>query len=836
MICEKCNQEKPEEKFIERETGGLSDICLTCRRGGKCFHGKRKEKCTEGCKQLCRHWNEPEKCHECDQGKKCIHGTRRKRDCPACGGDNICEHQKIRGRCTDCGGKWLCPHKRQKNDCQECEGKNICIHKRRKRTCPECDGSSLCEHKKQRTHCIKCPGDHICPHGKLKLACMKCEGKATCIHKTQRYTCKKCGGNGICSHDIIRYNCKICHTQSFCIHGRRHDLCPVCRGKGICIHRKIFCLCSECGGSSLCKEHKKRKDQCVECGTAYCKHGTWTKSCPKCHPEKSCKRCGEVFIRKTSKFRPYCSTCFCIEFPDHEFSIKSRLKEKYFVNAIVEAFPDEKMLFNKTVPKGKSKRRPDIFIDRGDFCLINELDEHAHNGETTLQRAVRNHQLWKDIGFRPLIIIRFNPDSYTEDNEKYDSCFTFENGKMSVDEEEWKERFSILCDIMNNALNAQPAQGITEHYLFYGNLVKNGGDKLKKISTPHEMQMPVKRKPRGNADKPEKYCMMENKKINFRYIGKPKSELKSWANSVFTRTLKNRPEGILGTILTLYGKDSLTLSVLPDDPTTTEEAILEKYKACYDKTYTYLTPELKQKVIENVLKNKVKCKKCKKLRTKDNIFVTNNVFNPSCPACHKKSTSDTSSEKSENDENQEQDEAKSFPPLEEVLEQKQGYVKKLLALDSLVPHNVSLESGYFFYNATDTCFHDLMFITGFTGTGYSVGPNENWLSIPVDDDMLKLLTILEKRYNLVSTLQYDEDSEGLIVPRVVFAENCVIHHQGKKTALSLDTLSHRKYSANLRLKISGIDTRNHILFSIEELSIKSLEAPKVLKSSEMLLE
>lgn len=350
--------------------------------------------------------------------------------------------------------------------CKVCHAKITCIHDKQKRYCKDCKGAGICSHGKQKTHCTECEGSHKCTHGNIKHNCIipPCHGGNRCIHKAYKFKCVLCNPDIKCVHKKEKYNCKICHPIAFCKCGKRKDLCKLCKGKGICEHDKIRCMCEKCGGSSLCI-HGRRNDQCKECGTAFCKHNSWSNSCIKCHPNRACKECKEVLVRKSSKFHPYCSPCYATLFPDSELVTTYRLKEAYFFKAVQKAFPEEELIFNKTV--GDSKVRPDIFIRKETYCIGIENDENMHSGETSCDRALRNHKIWEDSNYKPLIMIRFNPDSYEVDDEKFVSCFSFDEKKMSVDEEEWNNRFEILQETIEICLNNPPTEKITEHFLFY---------------------------------------------------------------------------------------------------------------------------------------------------------------------------------------------------------------------------------------------------------------------------------------------------------------------------------------------------------------------------------
>jgi len=68
---------------------------------------------------------------------------------------------------------------------------------------------------------------------------------------------------------------------------------------------------------------------------------------------------------------------------------------------------------------GCSKKRPDLFLDLGFQVLIVEIDENGHHGYDNLCENKRVMELSKDVEHRTeLYLFGFNPDGYTDKNEK----------------------------------------------------------------------------------------------------------------------------------------------------------------------------------------------------------------------------------------------------------------------------------------------------------------------------------------------------------------------------------------------------------------------------------
>jgi hypothetical protein len=149
---------------------------------------------------------------------------------------------------------------------------------------------------------------------------------------------------------------------------------------------------------------------------------------------------------------------------------KQRVKEIIVGNAIREHFPQLAWRLNQQIQDGCSHYRPDLFVDLFTHSLIIEIDEHQHRNTNYSCEEKRIMRLFEDLGNRPLIVIRFNPDGYTEQDagRRHRSCFT--NNKDLV-QKEWQRRFAVLQQEVQGALVPEiPKRELTVIHLFYSNL------------------------------------------------------------------------------------------------------------------------------------------------------------------------------------------------------------------------------------------------------------------------------------------------------------------------------------------------------------------------------
>ena len=273
-------------------------------------------------------------------------------------------------------------------------GEIKCEHGKRKSRCIECNGGEICEHKCIRSRCIPCGGSEICQHLKRKSLCIECRGSEICQHLKRKSTCIECHGREICQHLKRKQQCKECKGISFCIHSKRKQDCKIC------------------GGSALCKSHL--------CET-----------------------------HKNPKYEGYCLRCFMYLFPDKPVARNYKTKEFAVVEYIKNYFPDVDWIADRIVNGGCSKRRPDLLLDLGYQVLLIEIDENKHSGYDTTCDITRLNDLFTDLGDRPMVWVRFNPDAYTNNNGlKIKSCWgTDGNGICVVKKDkkkEWQERLNCL--------------------------------------------------------------------------------------------------------------------------------------------------------------------------------------------------------------------------------------------------------------------------------------------------------------------------------------------------------------------------------------------------------
>lgn len=315
--------------------------------------------------------------------------------------------------------------------------------------------SPKCEHGKYR--CRDCHPAAFCKHGKEKYKCRDCSnGSSFCEHNRRRSVCRECKGGSRCEHDRIKYYCKICKGSALCEHNKSKSICRECNGACICEHNRVRSYCKECNGTGICP-HNKRRNFCVECGGS--------QTC-KGHKETLCYTLG------SNKYRGYCVRCFQYFFPDEKVSKNFRTKEKVWGDFIREKFSNYTWTFDKTIEYGCSKYRPDALLNMGTHIILCEHDENQHRDSRYSCDNKRTMAIMQDCGFLPLVIIRFNPDEYiNENNQKVTGCWGLDkNGKSKIKrnkKDEFQNRLELFRQNLIYNIENIPEKEVTEIKLFY---------------------------------------------------------------------------------------------------------------------------------------------------------------------------------------------------------------------------------------------------------------------------------------------------------------------------------------------------------------------------------
>ena len=173
-----------------------------------------------------------------------------------------------------------------------------------------------------------------------------------------------------------------------------------------------------------------------------------------------------------NKYKGYCLRCFIYNFPNDKLVRDYGTREAKVSEFIKDSYKNLNITYNKIIDGGCSSHRPDIFIDCLTHSVIIEVDEHQHknnksyNPECELRRL---NNLFTDLADRPIVFIRFNPDSYINTKNKLiKSCFEYtENTGLPKANKTLQARLKKLKDVIDKNLTKVPSENITTIKLYY---------------------------------------------------------------------------------------------------------------------------------------------------------------------------------------------------------------------------------------------------------------------------------------------------------------------------------------------------------------------------------
>jgi hypothetical protein len=159
------------------------------------------------------------------------------------------------------------------------------------------------------------------------------------------------------------------------------------------------------------------------------------------------------------KYDGYCLFCYMNMFPDKPVFRNYKTKEFAVVEYVKNKIPQFDWIADKIISGGCSKRRPDLLLDLGYQIIIIEIDENQHIDYDCSCENKRIMELSQDLGHRPIVFIRFNPDDYEKDGVIIPSCWVMNKKGICVVKKsktpEWTHRLNVLEKQINYWINPE---------------------------------------------------------------------------------------------------------------------------------------------------------------------------------------------------------------------------------------------------------------------------------------------------------------------------------------------------------------------------------------------
>lgn len=117
--------------------------------------------------------------------------------------------------------------------------------------------------------------------------------------------------------------------------------------------------------------------------------------------------------------------------------------------------------------------RPDVFMDCLTHVVVQETNENSHSSYDCSCENKRLMQLFTDVGDRPIVFVRFNPDAYVDaTGGNHATCFKYHKQTgvpIVASKTAWEERLRVLNDrIMFHIVNILECEVTAEHLYYYG--------------------------------------------------------------------------------------------------------------------------------------------------------------------------------------------------------------------------------------------------------------------------------------------------------------------------------------------------------------------------------
>ncbi len=171
--------------------------------------------------------------------------------------------------------------------------------------------------------------------------------------------------------------------------------------------------------------------------------------------------------------------CYIHLFPDKPVTRNYKTKERSVADFVKTSFPDQTWIHDKRILDGCSARRPDLLCDLGDQVLMIEVDEGRHSKYDCSCENKRIMELSQDVGHRPIVLIRFNPDSYTDEYGKsHRGCWSNNKyGTCSITlRDSWANRLNTLKEAIAYWLENRTEKTIETMYLYFSHEMVSAPD------------------------------------------------------------------------------------------------------------------------------------------------------------------------------------------------------------------------------------------------------------------------------------------------------------------------------------------------------------------------
>lgn len=178
-----------------------------------------------------------------------------------------------------------------------------------------------------------------------------------------------------------------------------------------------------------------------------------------------CKLCNLMYVNESIENEGLCFSCFAFTYPENATIKNFLIKERFIVNYLRDNHPEYTWKYNKFL-NSCAKYRPDLLLDLGTHVVIIEIDEHQHNTEHYKDCDFkRSLDILAELA-RPLIMLRINPDAYSNNGIKHKPIFKNVKKQLTRDDKIWGER-KVIIDSAFEKCKDTPTDLFTQVNLFF---------------------------------------------------------------------------------------------------------------------------------------------------------------------------------------------------------------------------------------------------------------------------------------------------------------------------------------------------------------------------------
>jgi hypothetical protein len=318
--------------------------------------------------------------------------------------------------------------------------------------CSKCKTDTMINVKDKKCECGTIPNYNE-PCETTAICCSKCKTDTMINVKDKKCECgtrpnynEPCETTAICcskckTHTMINVKSKKCECgKARPTFNEPGEITAIC--------------CSQCKTDTMV-DVKSKKCKCGKAQPTFNEPGETTAICCS-----QCKTDTMVDVKHTTcknewcstrigeKYDGYCLYCYMNMFPDKPVARNYKTKEYSVVEYVKTTFSQFDWTTDKKIQDGCSRRRPDLLLDLGYQIIICEVDENQHIDYDCSCENKRIMELSQDLGHRPIVFIRFNPDDYICQSKNITSCWGLNIkgicGVKKSKKKEWDERLKVL--------------------------------------------------------------------------------------------------------------------------------------------------------------------------------------------------------------------------------------------------------------------------------------------------------------------------------------------------------------------------------------------------------